>query len=232
MVPTKALQASLTAAGFQRLKVVSRGVDTAAFDPAHRSAALRAQWGLAPDELAVLSVGRLAPEKNLDLLVQAFDAIAQRNPRARLVVVGHGPMRQALQDQCPKAIFCGQLRGQTLAEHYASADLFLMPSLTETFGNVTTEAMASGLPVLAFDYAAAAELVTDGVDGQLAPLGDADHFVSAAWALAAQPALRGQMSLAARQKVLPLDWARIVQNFEDVLLEVLAQSRSRLSHAA
>jgi len=232
MVPTKALQASLAAAGFQRLKVVSRGVDTAAFDPAHRSAALRAQWGLAPDELAVLSVGRLAPEKNLDLMVRAFDAIAQRNPRARLVVVGHGPLRQALQTQCPNAIFCGQLRGQALAEHYASADLFLMPSLTETFGNVTTEAMASGLPVLAFDHAAAAELVTTGVDGQLALLGDADHFVSAAWALAAQPALRRQMSLAARQKVLPLDWARIVQNFEDVLLEVLVQSRGRLAHAA
>lgn len=232
MVPTKALQASLAAAGFQRLKVVSRGVDTAAFDPAHRSAALRAQWGLAPDELAVLSVGRLAPEKNLDLMVRAFDAIAQRNPRARLVVVGHGPLRQALQTQCPNAIFCGQLRGQALAEHYASADLFLMPSLTETFGNVTTEAMASGLPVLAFDHAAAAELVTNGVDGQLALLGDADHFVSAAWALAAQPALRRQMSLAARQKVLPLDWARIVQNFEDVLLEVLVQSRGRLAHAA
>ena len=232
MVPTRALQASLAGAGFQRLKVVSRGVDTHAFDPAHRSAALRARWGVAPDGLVVLCVGRLAPEKNLELLVKAFDAIEQRDPRARLVVVGHGPLRQTLQEQCPNAIFTGQLRGQALAEHYASADLFLMPSQTETFGNVTTEAMASGLPVLAFDHAAAAELVVDGANGRLAPLGDVEQFISAAWALAAQPAMRRQLGAAARDAVMALDWARIVQQFEGVLHEVLAQSRLTQTQAA
>ena len=232
MVPTRALQASLAAAGFDRLKVVSRGVDTHAFDPAHRNAALRARWGVAANALVVLCVGRLAPEKNLELLVKAFDAIEQRVPSARLVVVGDGPLRQALQTQCPNALFTGQLRGQALAEHYASADLFLMPSQTETFGNVTTEAMASGLPVLAFDHAAAAELVVDGVNGRVAPLGDTEHFVSAAWTLAAQPALRRQLGAAARDTVLSLDWKRIVQQFEDVLHEVLAQSRVTPGHGA
>jgi glycosyltransferase involved in cell wall biosynthesis len=224
MVPTKALQAALAAAGFHKLKVVSRGVDTAAFDPAHRQQALRTQWGLGADDLAVLCVGRLAPEKNLQLLVQAYQAIKQRAPTARLVLVGHGPLRQALQVQCPDAIFTGQLRGSILAAHYASADLFLMPSMTETFGNVTTEAMASGLPVVAFNDAAAAEWLVDDLNGRVVALGDAEGFVSAALALAAQPAVRARLGQAARQTALQLDWSRIVQQFEAVLQAVMQQA--------
>jgi glycosyltransferase involved in cell wall biosynthesis len=224
MVPTKALQGALAAAGFHQLKVVSRGVDTAAFDPARRQQTLREQWGLDTDDLAVLSVGRLAPEKNLTLLVQAYQAIKQRVPRARLVLVGHGPMRQALQAQCPDAIFTGQLRGSVLAEHYASADLFLMPSMTETFGNVTTEAMASGLPVVAFNDAAAAEWLVDEANGRVVAMGDAESFVAAALALAAQPAVRARLGQAARQTALQLDWSRIVQQFEAVLQAVMQQA--------
>jgi glycosyltransferase involved in cell wall biosynthesis len=224
MVPTKALQTALAAAGFHKLKVVSRGVDTTAFDPAHRQLELRTQWGLGDDDLAVLCVGRLAPEKNLKLLVQAYQEIKQRIPRARLVLVGHGPMRQALQEQCPDAIFTGQLRGSVLAAHYASADLFLMPSMTETFGNVTTEAMASGLPVVAFNDAAAAEWLVDRVNGSVVALADSKGFVSAALALAEQPALRAQLGQAARQTALKLDWSRIVQQFEDVLQTVMHQA--------
>jgi glycosyltransferase involved in cell wall biosynthesis len=225
MVPTEALRASLADAGFQRLKVVSRGVDTLAYDPAHRSAALRAQWGLAADELAVVCVGRLAHEKNLALLLKTFEAIEAQDRRARLVLVGDGPMRQELQARCPKAIFTGQLSGKNLAEHYASADLFLMPSLTETFGNVTTEAMASGLPVVAFNYAAAAELIVDSFNGSLVPLNDVDGFVSAALALADKPLLRKHMGAQARLTSLQLDWIRIVQKFEDTLQDVIDQSR-------
>jgi glycosyltransferase involved in cell wall biosynthesis len=229
MVPTEALRASLAAVGFQRLKVVSRGVDTVAYDPAHRSDALRQQWGLAPQDLAVLCVGRLAKEKNLDLLLRAFEAIQARQPSARLVLVGHGPMLQELKLKCPGAIFTGQLRGHTLAEHYASADLFLMPSLTETFGNVTTEAMASGLPVLAFDYAAAADLIKDGINGRVAPLGDSEAFVRAAVALAGEPGLRMRIGTEARRTALELDWKRIVQNFETVLYEVMDRAQIEVS---
>ncbi|MCF8153453.1 MAG: glycosyltransferase family 1 protein [Rhodoferax sp.] len=225
MVPTEALRASLAAVGFQRLKVVSRGVDTVAYDPAHRSDALRQQWGLAPQDLAVLCVGRLAKEKNLDLLLRAFEAIQARQPSARLVLVGHGPMLQELQLKCPRAIFTGQLRGHTLAEHYASADLFLMPSLTETFGNVTTEAMASGLPVVAFHYAAAAEMIVSGVNGRLAAMRDAEDFVFAASEVAAQPVQLKSMAAAARQTALGLDWACIVEKFENELQEVIDASR-------
>jgi glycosyltransferase involved in cell wall biosynthesis len=225
MVPTEALRAALVDAGFQRVRVVSRGVDTLAYGPAQRSTALRTQWGLAPDDLAVICVGRLAQEKNLTLLLKAFEAIEARHPSARLVLVGHGPMRPELQARCPQAIFAGQLRGQALAEHYASADLFLMPSLTETFGNVTTEAMASGLAVVAFNCAAAAALIVDGVNGRLVPVTDADGFVAAAQALAGQALQRQQMGLAGRQTSLQLDWARIVQKFEDALQEVIDQAR-------
>ena len=225
MVPTEALRASLAAVGFQRLKVVSRGVDTVAYDPAHRNDALRQQWGLAPQDLAVLCVGRLAKEKNLDLLLRAFEAIQARQPSARLVLVGHGPMLQELQLKCPGAIFTGQLRGHSLAEHYASADLFLMPSLTETFGNVTTEAMASGLPVVAFNYAAAAEMIVSGVNGRLAAMRDAEDFVFAASEVAAQPVQLKSMAAAARQTALGLDWACIVEKFENELQEVIDASR-------
>jgi glycosyltransferase involved in cell wall biosynthesis len=225
MVPTEGLRSSLAAVGFQRLKVVSRGVDTVAYDPAHRSEALRQQWGLAPQDLAVLCVGRLAKEKNLDLLLRAFEAIQARQPSARLVLVGHGPMLQELQLKCPGAIFTGQLRGHTLAEHYASADLFLMPSLTETFGNVTTEAMASGLPVVAFNYAAAAELIVSGVNGRLVAMRDAEDFVFAASEVAVQAVQLKSMAAAARQTALGLDWACIVEKFENELLEVIDANR-------
>ena len=225
MVPTEALRASLASVGFQRLKVVSRGVDTVAYDPVHRSQTLRKQWGLAPQDLAVLCVGRLAKEKNLDLLLRAFEAIQARQPRARLVLVGHGPMLQELKLKCPAAIFTGQLRGHSLAEHYASADLFLMPSLTETFGNVTTEAMASGLPVVAFNYAAAAELIESGVNGRLAAMRDAEDFVFAASEVAAQTVQLKSMAAAARQTALGLDWACIVEKFENELQEVIDANR-------
>lgn len=225
MVPTEALRASLADAGFQRLKVVSRGVDTVGYAPAYRSEAMRVHWGLAADDLAVVCVGRLAHEKNLALLLRTFEAIQERDARAKLVLVGDGPMRQELQARCPSAIFAGQLRGKSLAEHYASADLFLMPSLTETFGNVTAEAMASGLPVVAFNYAAAAALIVNSVNGSSVPTDDADGFVSAALALAAEPLQRKQMGIEARQTSLQLDWGCIVQKFEDVLQEVIDQSR-------
>lgn len=222
MVPTQALRAELQALGFQRLELVARGVDTALFQPAHRSETLRAEWGVGVSGFAVLCVGRLAPEKNLSLLIEAYKAILSVRPDARLVVVGDGPQRGALQGACPAAIFTGQRSGQELAEHYASADLFVFPSMTETFGNVTVEALASGLPVLAFDCAAASELIQSGVNGVLAPFADGDAFREAARRLAGDAPLRQAIAPRARETALAQSWEPVIDSFEAALRQVVA----------
>jgi glycosyltransferase involved in cell wall biosynthesis len=219
------MQAELAGAGFRNLSVVPRGVDVHRFDPARRSDALRAQWGAGPGDLVALCVGRLAPEKNLDLALAAFTAIVRASPRAKLVFVGDGPLREALRLRCPQAVFAGQRLGDELAVHYASADLFLFPSVTETFGNVTTEAMASGLAVVAFDHAAAARFVRSGHNGALATIGDGAAFVAAAAAVAADLPRCRALGAAARRTALGLGWDGVVTRFEGVLAGVLRAPR-------
>jgi glycosyltransferase involved in cell wall biosynthesis len=227
MVPTQALHDELQREGFRDLLTVARGVDTRRFDPARRSEALRAQWGAGPDDLVVTCVGRLAPEKNLSTLLDAFDAIARTQPRARLVLVGDGPMRKELEARRPDAIFAGQRMGEDLAAHYASADLFLFPSITETFGNVTTEAMASGLAVVAFDYAAARRVIRDGENGAVAPYDDSAAFVATAARTAADLAHCRVLGARARASVMALDWDGIAAQVEGVMTTVIARKAER-----
>lgn len=230
MVPTAGLREELSALGFRSLRVVARGVDARLFDPARRSAALRRQWGVAEHDPVVVHVGRLAAEKNLDALVAAHRAMRQVNPRTALVLVGDGPARAMLAQRCPDAHFVGLQRGEALAAHYASADLFLFPSLTETFGNVLPEALASGLAVLAFDYAAAAQLLGKGgvaesqrrPAGVTVPYGDTAGFVAAAAALAGDPARVAALRREARHVALALDWGRIAGEVEHEYLGAMA----------
>lgn len=216
MTPTAALAAELAKEGFERLRVVGRGVDTGLFNPARRSVDLRRQWGVGPEDLVVLSVGRLAPEKNLALLERTASAIGSARPGTRLVVVGDGPCEASMQGRWPGAVFAGRQRAEALATHYASGDLLLFPSLTETFGNVTLEAMASGLGVVAFRYGAAAEVIKDGCSGWLAPRGDANAFVGAAVGAALKPSLLAKVRLAAAAKSQGLGWARVIGDLVDV----------------
>lgn len=217
MTPTEALRAELAQQGYRGLQVLTRGVDTHRFHPAHRCDALRASWGAGPDDPVVLHVGRIAAEKNLSVLGDACAAIERTLPRARLVIVGDGPQRSELQARLPHAVFTGQQRGEALARHYASADLFVFASLTETFGNVTTEAMASGLAVAAFDHAAAGQLVEPGVQGLLAAPGDGAAFVAHAVSLAGDLPRCREMGRAARQRAEGLGWDAIVTRFETIL---------------
>jgi glycosyltransferase involved in cell wall biosynthesis len=214
MVPTETLRAELTAAGFKRLRVVARGVDTRLFDPSRRSEQLRASWGAGPDTMVALCVGRLAPEKNLGAVMEAVEAMRAVDPRTRLVIVGDGPDKARLMQRCPDAVFAGLRRGEDLGAHYASADVFLFPSMTETFGNVVPEAMASGLAVVAFDHAAAGQLVRHGENGLLAPLEDSTGFCNAARSLAGQLPTARAMGLQARASMGRLDWGRILEAIE------------------
>jgi glycosyltransferase involved in cell wall biosynthesis len=223
MVPTEGLRAELQAAGFRGLRVVSRGVDTRQFDPSRRSVALRASWGARPTDLVVLCVGRLAAEKNLDVLLRAFESLKAEDPSARLVLVGDGPERAALQQRCPEAHFAGLRRGDDLAAHYASADLFLFPSVTETFGNVVPEAMASGLPVVGFDYAAARQMVRHGDNGLLVAYDDGEAFRAAAQRLAGQLGWVRAMGAQARVTACGLEWGRIIQQVEQVYTTAISQ---------
>lgn len=224
MVPTEALKQELAAQGFQRLQVVARGVDTQRFDPAHRSAALRARWGAGPHTTVALCVGRLAPEKNLGLLVDAFEAMRLRDPDMVLVLVGDGPLRETLQARHPQLVLAGTQQGQALAAHYASADVFIFPSVTETFGNVVPEAMASGLAVVAYDHAAAALLVRHCHSGLLARCDDRAEFLRVAAGLAGDRERMRAMGRHARQVALQQGWERIVVQVEAVYAQALSRS--------
>ena len=219
LVPSPSQRLELQRRGFERLELLARGVDGQLFHPARRSAALRAEWGLGEDEIAVLHVGRLAAEKNLQLLTRAFRQLQRDLPqqRLRLVLVGDGPLRAQLQTELPEALFCGVQRGEALAAHYASGDLFLFPSLSETFGNVVLEALASGLAVVAFDQAAAAQHIRHGHNGALAMPGDEVAFIeSARWLLEDPESLR-RVRLNARQHAGKQGWPAIVERFESLL---------------
>ncbi len=219
LVPTAQLKAQLETMGFDNIRILSRGIDTERFTPARRSQALRQRWGAQGDDPVVLYVGRLAAEKNLEFGVKAFFAMRDRHPGARFVLVGDGPLRESLEGRYPDLIFPGMLSGDDLVAHYASADIFLFPSLTETFGNVILEAMASGLAVVAYDYAAAETQIQHGVNGLKVPVGDEKAFVAEATALVGDSQRIKVLGDAARESVMAQGWQRVTLDLEQLFLE-------------
>jgi len=221
MVPTRSMMKDLTSRGYDNVTLLSRGVALEQFGPQHRSDALRRQWGVQADEPVILLVGRLAKEKNVGLVVAAFRAIKARVPDVRLVFVGDGPLRKSLAEACPEAYFAGVQKGEDLAAYYASADLFLFPSMTETYGNVVPEAMASGLAVVSYDCAAALELIEDGVNGLLVPTADDVAFVNASVQLATDSARIASFRAAAVKAVADRSWDAVADTFLQTLRSVL-----------
>lgn len=224
LVPTEELGISLQAAGYQCTAVVGRGIDSALFNAGRRNEALRRSWGAEPQHMVALYVGRLAAEKNLPLFVAACEAIRGSVPHLRVVLVGDGPVSGQLRTSNAEFIFAGTRSGVALAQHYASADIFLFPSLTETFGNVTTEALASGLAVVAFDYAGARQYIRHGENGLLAPYGDTEAFVAAAKAVASDGALRERLRRGARAMAHELSWDRALDQLEAVFARAFERS--------
>jgi glycosyltransferase involved in cell wall biosynthesis len=220
MVPTREIAEALASQRFERLRVVGRGVDPAVFSPEKRTSELRASWGANDDTLVALCVSRFAHEKNFAVVIRGYEAMRRIRPDAKLVLVGDGPLADELRKKNVGYVIAGRKVNGELSRHYASADVFLFPSMTETWGNVTLEAMASGLGVVAYDYAAAREVLRHGESALLAPFGDEGAFITHAETLARDPALARSLGQEARKAAQNLTWERIVQDFEAVLLDL------------
>lgn len=224
-VPTAELGVELQELGFRRLQTLSRGVDLTYFSPDRRCAELRASWGAAPEDPVVLHVGRMAAEKNYPLLLRSFAAMQAANPRVRCVLAGEGPLKTSLARAHPEHTFIGFFSREEIGRYYASADIYIHASLTETFGNVLTEALASGLAVAGFDYAAARQFITHEVNGLTVPRDDSKALIGVAVRLATDRALRDRLRSQARQPLLEQSWERVIDRFEADLADVLRSSR-------
>ncbi|QGW65726.1 glycosyltransferase [Lysobacter soli] len=227
LVPTRELVDFLAAHRFRNVVRLPRAVDTGLFDPRRRDDSLRAQWGVGERTLLAIYVGRIAAEKNLDLAVRAFRQIQNVRPDARFVWIGDGPARAKLEHDNPDFIFCGVQRDEALARHFASGDLFVFPSLSETFGNVTLEALASGVPTVAFDYGAAREYLRDGVHGAAVAPNDEAGFIAQCVRIAADDAMRETMRDAARQAVIALRPEQVSTDFDALLQQLVDTRRER-----
>jgi len=196
----------------ERVKILPRGLDIEFFRPSRRDACFWSARGLRAGEVAMLYVGRVSKEKNLDLIVSAWKKVPSE-ARIRPIFVGDGPYREEMQRQLPDAIFTGYLRGDDLAVAYASADFFAFPSTTDTFGNVILEAHASALPVIVSDVGGPRDLVSSGEDGFVTRAMDVDELSNRMAALATSAESRARMGAAGRRKVETRDWQEAFERF-------------------
>ena len=204
----------------------SRGVDREQFNPARRSPEWRRARGIEDDDMVVAFLGRLVLEKGLDVFADAIDAARARGVSLKVVAIGDGPARPYFEGRLPDCIFTGELTGAELGEALASTDVFLNPSITETFGNVTLEAMACALPVVAAAASGASSLVQDKVTGRLSRPGDIAGFAGALADYAADPGLRARHGQAGLAYAKTMDWDEINSEVLRVY-QSLVERRSR-----
>lgn len=222
VVPSTDVRSMLAGEGFADVRVIGRGVDTTLFCPSKRCAELRLSWGARPGTPVAMVVGRVAAEKNLSLAMRAFQEMQVQVPDMVCVVVGDGPLRETLSRQYRNVHFTGARTGEDLARHYASADIVLFPSESETFGNVLLEGMASGAAVVAYDYAAARQHVIDGENGLLAPKGDECRFV--ARAIEAINMDANDLICAATATTRQLSWEAMAIQLESCFRELISKA--------
>lgn len=229
-VPTRSMEDVLRAEGITGgLRRWARGVDTGRFRPEQRSVDWRRAQGIADDEVVVAYVSRLVWEKAPDVFAEVVEGLAERGIPHRSLIVGDGPARADLEERLPATIFTGRLDGAALPRAYASSDVFLFPSASETFGNVTLEAMACGLPTVCADATGSRTLVEDGTTGFLAPPDDAETFLDKTARLVTDAALRKQMGTAAHERAMEFDWPIILDQMTGYYREVLAGEPASLA---
>lgn len=226
LVPSADLIYELSLLGFRNLRLMGRGVDRSLFQPARRSYDLRREWMAQEPHPVILFTSRIAGEKNLPLVLDTFRELRRASPKLRMVVVGDGPMRRRLEREYSEVYFAGMRYGEDLAVHYASADLFLFASITETFGNVIPEAMASGLITLTYDYAAGRHCIRNGVNGFLARLDDAAGFRQSASRILGDRSGWPDIRSAARDATARMPWEPVIDTFETALANGAGQSNT------
>jgi phosphatidylinositol alpha 1,6-mannosyltransferase len=228
MAPAESTASILRAQRMNRdIAIWARGVDRDQFNPKRRDVEWRRSLGIADDEMVIAFLGRVVMEKGLDVFVEAILALIDRGIRHRVLVIGEGPALPWFEQQLPDAIFTGLLTGGDLARAVASSDVLLNPSITEAFGNVTLEAMACALPVIAAEATGATNLVRQGVTGTLVEGDEPEEFADALQAYAADPELRrrhGEAGLAVAQT---MDWDAINSSVVRVYIHAILK-RQRL----
>lgn len=218
LTPSPEIVTALKQRGINNAELFSRGVDTEIYNPCHRQHALRRQWNISVDAPLALHVGRVAAEKNIGLVIASYHAMQQAQPQLRLMMVGDGPLLDKLKRRHPDIIFTGPKVGLELSQHYASADIFLFASESETFGNVILEAMSSGLAVVAYNYAAAKLHIKNQLNGLVVEPGNPDEFCNTALNLVKQAETMDAIRQQARVTVEQLDWKHVIDHFEKVLV--------------
>ena len=224
VVPARSSERLLRSWGVtQPIDIWSRGVDHDRFTPARRSLEWRRSLGIADDEVTVGFLGRLVLEKGLDIFADVVNALTARGVKHRVMVIGEGPARGWFTERVPEAVFTGFLSGDELGRAVASMDVFFNPSVTETFGNVTVETMAAGVPVVAARATGAIDLVEDGVTGFLVPPRDVDAYADAIARLAQDDDLRRAAGLAGHAAAKPYEWEPINETVLQNYLSLMAR---------
>lgn len=227
LLPTSALVHEFSKKyGQDRVRLWSRGVDRELFSPSRRNVEWRKQHQLIDGEIVLLFFGRLVLEKGVDLFIRTTAALLHAGLPVRPLIVGEGPARQLIEHQLKTAIFTGHLEGEELATAIASADILINPSVTEAFGNVVLEGMASGLPTVASRVASATNLIEDGVSGLLSEPDRVDNFVANTRRLVSEPKLRHALGAAARERSLVFDWEAASGAVEQAYEEALSSRKS------
>lgn len=233
-VPSRSIGDALAKDGIvgDNMRIWSRGVDREKFNPTHRDMAWRRSLGIDDEEILLGFVGRLVREKGLDDFAALVEALVLRGLPVKALVVGEGPERKSVRKRLPSAVMTGHLSGGNLTRAYASSDLFINPSLTETFGNVTLEAMASGLPTICLNATGSADLVQHKKTGLLVESIDSAAWIDGTAKLCRDHALRRQMSRNSRRASASYDWEQIMLNLFSQYKGVLGNAKTSTIAAA